>query len=404
MNRILIIAQDITELILKEEQIAREDTRWLFINTASHQLRTPLSNIENMMNLLKPYIKEQTETEYWNIANLCVKNLRHIVDDTIMFTQCSQNQIQMQICTVTINQIADDLERLFRFEAESKSIGFYIHYDNKIPQVLVDKDKLVHILFTLLSNAFKYTTCGKVSLDMGIIKSSSLLIEVSDTGVGINKEEQENLFSIFANINYLRKKNKTSTGLGLYIVKTLCTRMGGNIEYQTTIDSGTKFKVIIPITTYYDNSNVEGTDDIVLKQNIYSSTYFDKPGDLSKPRIMIVDDNLYNIYAIKSMLKKYRLDIYEAYNGYEAVKKYREVKCDIIIMDINMPVMNGLEASSVITKLSNEFGKTTTIYALSAQDEPLKADAYMSHGICKWLVKPISNAVIDELLSKAKII
>jgi CheY-like chemotaxis protein len=220
-----------------------------------------------------------------------------------------------------------------------------------------------------------------------------LEVEVEDSGIGIDEGVKTNMFQIFANEKENKKSLKVSSGLGLHVANLIAKSMGGSIAFNSSKHKGTIAIVAVKVFMATPKCESEKTDS--TSQNVFANElckinkYVDK--------VLVVDDNMSNVYVLKKMLKSIGIESDEAHNGSEAVDKFRKSPYKLIFMDVNMPVMNGLDASSQISKEKIP----TVIVALTAQDEINETD-YRLYGIHKWVVKPISLLTIKEIIGQLK--
>jgi len=220
----------------------------MFVNASTHQLRTPLSGIESMIELAKPYMSDSQGLYYLEVAQMSAINIRHIVDDTIILAQNDQSKIALELLPLNIRNIVDELAAIFKFEADMKALTFKIDIKGDNVGILADRKKLIHILYTMLSNAFKYTAQGGIQFCIVIERVDRRVFVdfiVKDTGSGISFEDKENIFRIFQNAEYQIKTKKASTGFGLYIARKICKAMNGKIKYESEIGVGTTFTASI---------------------------------------------------------------------------------------------------------------------------------------------------------------
>ena len=388
---------DTTEITHKEEKMARENMKWLFVNTANHQLRTPLSAIASLISLVVPEIQEERPKKHLLVASLAVTNLRHIIDDTIMLSDCESSQIKITPIKFVLRELCNDIIQLFLFEANKADLSLSVQClnDDDQQEVYGDKSKLLHIVYTLISNAIKYTPSGYVKvlieLDHSLV-DDVLRVHVEDSGIGMDDDVKVNMFEIFANEKESKKALKVSSGLGLHVANLIAKSMGGSITFSSVKQKGTI--AIVAVKVEMVNFHNAHEKSISASQTaLAEQCKIDKASD----KVLVVDDNMSNVYVLKKMLKSIGVDSDEAHNGAEAVDKFRKKPYKLIFMDVNMPVMNGLDASSQISKEKIP----TMIIALTAQDEMGETD-YKLYGIHKWIVKPISLNAIKEIIGQAK--
>ena len=394
---------NITNLINREREIASDNAKWMFVNIANHQLRTPLYGIESMIKFALPIAQEKDKlcAEYLEVAKYSTVGLRHIVDDSILFSQSAEQSIKMDNQIFRLRDLLGKLKLIFDFEASVKKIGFV--WNCLVNDIVVNSDerKLMHVLYTLLSNAFKYTSKGIITLTLIAEHEGGKVVlhfQVKDTGSGMNELEKNSIFHTFANAEYLKEKKKISSGLGLFIVKKICDLMEGTIEFQTKDGEGTTFDIKVKCSVVMVSKQPISTEQTVEVKIGDYPTNPSLPLPESK-KVLIVDDNATNLFVLSSMINKLGISPIKACNGEEAVEVYVKERPSIVFMDLNMPIMNGLDASkSIMQHARSKAIRSPYIVILSAQDEPRQENEYKDIGIKEWLTKPVSMKKIKSIL------
>ncbi len=324
-----------------------------FLANMSHEIRTPMNAIIGFTDLLKKDIKDPTHKNYVKSVQDSSKILLTIINDILDLSKVEAGKLQMEYIPTDVRIIADEIESVFRQKAKTKALHLNIKVDKRVPNILLlDEVRVRQIMFNLISNALKFTIEGFINV---IITSSSnqnghtnLILEVEDSGIGIDKEQQESMFSAFSQHSNQSNKEYGGTGLGLSIVKSLVELMGGTITLKSQRDVGSTFIVTL--------KDVEISDEAISKLSLKNKKII-----FEKATILLVDDIELNRELIKQYLQETPLVILEATDGQEAVDYAKENEIDLVLMDIRMPNKDGYEA----TKEIKEF-KDVPIMALTA--------------------------------------
>jgi CheY-like chemotaxis protein/anti-sigma regulatory factor (Ser/Thr protein kinase) len=279
----------------------------------------------------------------------------------------------------------DEVKRIISVSANNKSLDFRIIKSLIIPdRVIGDEIQLKQILLNLLSNAVNYTERGEIILEVKY-QAGKVIFIVRDTGIGIKKQKLETIFNAFEQIRTDEKKITYGTGLGLSIVKRILDVMKGEIEVNSRINKGSTFQVTIPLPT------ATGESKIPEKQSFETNPIT----DLSSINILVAEDNAINQKLIKSILKKVNNICDIAENGKIALEKLKSKKYDIILLDMQMPVMDGMETLSHLRQ-SQEF-KNLPVIALTAFAMSEERDKYIAAGCNEFVAKPVNK---NELYAK----
>ena len=365
-----------------------------FLSTMSHELRTPLNSVIGITQLLlkSPYSAEQSED--LKIVNFSAKNLHMLINDILDFNKMESNKLILEAINVDLYALANDICSCMRFQAEEKGLELELRIDEAIKtQLLVtDPTRLTQVLHNLLGNAIKFTPSGVVSLDLRVIErhpdSIKINFSVSDSGIGIDPQQQKFIFEAFTQASSSTTRNYGGTGLGLTIVKRLLKLFESDIHVRSTVGKGSEFFFEILFNTAGEISDMESTDPKIKY-------------DLKQLKVLVVEDNPINSLLIKKIFSNWNNYPEIASNGYEALEKLKTGVFDVILMDIHMPVLDGYATSKLIRDLPDISKSGIPIIALTAS---VSNDLYLKiqeAGMNDYINKPFNS---DDLYKKLKAI
>ena len=398
------IILDITQLKNTEEELKKSievaesanRSKSIFLANMSHELRTPLNAIIGFSQILTS-ISTLSEKDKENVDIIAKsgEHLLNVINQILDLSKIESGKIDLSEKAFDVHKMLQDVKNLFVIKAHDKNINFLIHFNNEIPQVIIsDEIKLKQVLINLINNSIKFTKVGSVEI---VIFTSNetinteqfdLNFEIRDTGMGIAPDEMDKLFNAYEQTESGKKSNE-GTGLGLPISKKFIEMMGGNIRVESIIGQGSVFKFFIK--TRKSNEHLEAKKE-VSNQKVIGIKNAQKNYNL-----MIVDDNFINRQLIIKILKPLNFVITEAGDGAEALKKVTENPPDLIWMDIQMPVMDGREATRKIRTL--EISKSIKIIALTANAYDEEKQEILLNGFDGFISKPFKNIDIYTALS-----
>ena len=361
-----------------------------FLSNISHELRTPLNAILNTAKSIANDSKDEQIQNSSQIIKYSTYSLLNSINDILDFSKIEKNEIKLELTEFDLTKTVEHIAANFSREAKDKGLEFTFTKSQNLPQMVKgDVAKLSQILQNILSNALKFTNEGFVKFNLeakyGKEKNVQLTFAISDSGVGISKEKINSIFDSFSQEDINNKRKFGGLGLGLYIVKHLIQLQNGKIKVESTTGLGT----LITIELNYENIEVKKESTDATSTNTY---------DLKGKSILVVEDNAMNQMVIKIITKKWLNTIVEfANNGQEGIQKLQDNNYDIILMDLQMPIMDGYEATIAIRKgLAGEDKKSIPIIALTADVMETTKTKVMEIGMNLYMSKPVDKDILFE--------
>ena len=373
--------------IAKEKAEVASQLKTQFVSTISHELRTPLYGVVGITNIILDEHKELANSPHLNSLKFSARYLLSLVNDLLQINKIEENKITLEnmIFNVSdeIKTIADSLE----FIAVKNNNKLITKIDSAIPEFIIgDKLRLSQIFMNLVSNALKFTKDGEVkiiaNLDRVEGSKSFIKFQVIDTGVGIAKSDQEKIFEKFVQIER-KEGDYQGTGLGLSIVQKLTEIFGSKIQLESEEGVGTTFLFTIGFETDESRRN-EIINDIEVDLSLNNSY-----------RILVVEDNKINQVVTKKILESNNFKCTILDDGYAAINLLETEKFDVVLMDINMPIINGFET----TKLIRKKGIDIPVIALTAFDKQEITEEALSAGMNDIIIKPFESAKLFQVIT-----
>lgn len=413
----LCINFDITQLketermLIQAKEKAEESDRLksAFLANMSHEIRTPLNAIVGFSRIIAESTDAEERQNYYDIVEANNERLLQLINEILDLSKIEAGIVEFTITPVRLHPLCKEIHDALKFRCPE---GVELVYEASDEEIVVegDKNRIFQVISNLIGNAFKFTTSGSVGYGYRR-KGNGIEFHVSDTGIGIETDKLARVFERFVKVNNFAQ----GTGLGLSICKTIIERLGGTISVSSEVGKGTTFTFTLPLA--------EGKREPAEEQNPLSEAGFNTPGnaetrnntcgpdeethehqatqtagtsrDTRKPTILIAEDTDSNYVLVKAILgKSYHLE--RAKDGMEAVTMFEELHPDLILMDMKMPNLNGLDATKIIRELSPGI----PVIALTAYAYEHDRQAALDAGCNDFLTKPYTQEILKELINK----
>jgi PAS domain S-box-containing protein len=360
-----------------------DEAKSRFLTVMSHEIRTPLNAVLGILGLLRDTPLDNNQKDLTKTGRESGEMLLSIINDILDFSKMEANKLELESSNFDLHRLLNQSMELLTIRAQQNNLKMNVILADDLPRfILGDSSRLQQVVVNLINNACKFTPSGSVTLHASATLLSDsrfkLYIEIEDTGIGIPPNRQDELFEEFSMVDQSHSRAYEGTGLGLAICKQLVSLMGGQITVQSQFGVGSRFFFHVIMDT-------AEADDIETPQEL---KHFEIPS--FDTRILLVEDNPANQRVVRAILRKVGLQVDLASNGQEAVKAVATLPYDIVLMDISMPLMDGMEATRTIRKMGG-INSQIPIVALTAHALKGDRERFIAIGMNDYLTKPLDR-------------
>lgn len=372
----------------KEEALQLNKAKDMFISVMSHEIRTPLNAVIGMSHLLLEDNPQESQKENLNVLKFSADNLLTLINDVLDFTKIETGNIDLEKDKLDLRETIQSITGSLQYKTNEKKIYLKTIVDPTIPPTVTgDRTRLSQILLNLVSNAVKFTDKGGVTVELKVIdhnkKNVRIRFSVTDTGIGIAANKLSTIFESFKQADASTTRKYGGTGLGLAISKRLIELHDSRINVDSEPGKGSTFW----FTITFNKANNKESNNYTVETGL-------------KIHVLVVDDNQINRLLINKILTKWGATIDFAENGVQAVSKIESNKYDVVLMDIHMPEMGGLEATQIIRSKPEAYFKQLPIIALTASMLNSQMDQIGVAGMNDYILKPFEPRMLFEKLSR----
>ena len=395
-NQIAIVIQRRTMLdnLILARQKAEEaaESKQIFMSTMSHEIRTPLNEVIGISNLLIQGNPRDDQMDLIKTLRFSCNHLMTLVNDVLDYNKMESGKIVFEQTQFSLSDFLDEIKRSYSYRAKEKNLEFEIIKMNNLPvSVIGDPIRLNQILSNLLSNALKFTIKGGIKVQVAEIgrigNQSNIEFKVSDTGIGIPKEKLIDIFDSFTQASADTTRRFGGTGLGLAICKKLIELQGGTIRVESEPDKGSTFifDLLVEVSEEQTTNNISGVSETFR--------------ELEGKKILVAEDNKINFFVANKFLLGWGMIVSHAENGQIALEMIEKESFDLILMDLHMPILDGIEATRIIRKSENPAIRDIPIIALTAAIMSESHDKIEDLNINDYVLKPFKpQDLYDRIL------
>lgn len=381
--------------IAKKELEASMKIKGQFMANMSHEIRTPMNSVIGFTDLLLKTPLNPEQKQYIEAVKISGKNLLTIINDILDFSKIESGKLVLEKIKFNLSSVVSTVNELMQPKSAEKNIRLSTKIGTNIPDNLIgDPTRLNQILLNLVGNAIKFTNQGEINILVDLESDQNdtvgLKFSVTDTGIGIPKEKLPALFQEFNQVSNETTRKYGGTGLGLAIVKQLVELQEGTVSVQSEVNKGSTFSFHLKFKKDLNITSENGKED---------ESY--EIGDLEGIHVLLVEDNVLNQLLAKKVLTDWKFRVEVADNGLIAVEKLKEMDFDVVLMDIQMPEMDGYEATGVIRKSLPPPKNATPVIAMTAHALAGEAEKCISAGMNDYISKPFEQKALYSKIHSA---
>jgi signal transduction histidine kinase/ActR/RegA family two-component response regulator len=368
-----------------------------FLANMSHEMRTPLNAITGFTEQLKDSGLDTEQKKQLDIIHSASKHLLNLVNDVLDLSKIEADKVKLEKISFNPRDTINEAVELLRPKAAYKNLPAELEIDEDVPKNLVgDPLRLRQVILNLLSNSIKFTTEGFIRVHVSTLKDDStfpervlLQVIVKDTGIGISPEMRDRIFENFTQADSSITRKYGGTGLGLSITKKIVELQGGNISIESEVGKGTAISFVIPFTVSYS--------PVTKEPECHENYSLEKARG---KRVLIADDELFNRILLITILKRWGVEYDEAQNGKEVVQKMNETNYDLVLMDVRMPEMSGIDATRAIRKMNDPRKASVPVIALTAATSDDKKEKCLTAGMNDVITKPYNEKELIRIMER----
>lgn len=370
-----------------------------FMANMSHEIRTPLNAVMGLLEVLSESDLDEEQTTCVQVARRSANSLLTVIGDILDITKVEAGKLMLCHDRFLSADLFQSVQETFSTAAEHKGLDFQMNIDPLIPDTLTgDAGRIRQVLFNLVGNAVKFTEAGGVKVAASLVSSTPghdrvrVLFSISDTGIGIPEEMTNIIFDVFTQADGSYSRNFQGTGLGLGLVKRLVDMMGGTLDLDSTVGKGTTIYVSLSLATACTSLAPPAPVELTT-----AASTLETPGQKS---LLVVEDNASNRMTIEAMLRRLGYSVLLAEDGKQALELLASHPVDLVLMDIQMPVMDGMETTRIIRALENPTLAAVPIIAVTAHAMQGDRERFLAAGMDEYIAKPVRKVILAETLSR----
>ena len=363
----------------------------LFLANMSHEIRTPLNAIEGFSRVIVETDSQEDRMKFYEIIESNNNRLQSLVNEILDLSRVESGEIVMKKTPTDLNEFCNGVKSIFKFRCPD---SVKLEWEKPLMEVVMNTDanRLMQVFSNLISNALKHTSTGKIAYGYKIIdEGAHIEFFVEDTGSGIAKEDIDHIFETYVSRDAETTKN--GYGLGLPLCKIIVEKLGGKISVSSEVGIGTIFRFVLPFQGTI--GGIDKSKTTTTSSNLRTIRISERDGNSVKKKILVAEDEDSNYELVKIVLQK-RYRLIRAHNGIEAVTLNEDEHPDMILMDIRMPEMNGLDATRIIKEVSHD----TPVVALSAYAFEENIREAKAAGCDEFMAKPFKVENLIEMVRK----